>query len=57
MMGNLLFWLGIGAPQKTVRTKPTDSRRWVGSFVVGILLPLLIAAALFILLAIVGSPE
>jgi hypothetical protein len=56
-MGNLLFWLGIGAARKSARSKPTDSRDWVGSFVVGILFPLLIAAGLFILLALGGSPE
>jgi hypothetical protein len=56
-MGNLLFWLGIGAAQKGAGSKPTDSRHWVGSFVVGILFPLLIAAGLFILLALGGSPE
>jgi hypothetical protein len=50
MIGNLFFWLGT-------RTKPADSRHWVGSFVVGILFPLLITAGLFILLALGGSPE
>jgi hypothetical protein len=57
MMGNLLFWLGIGAAQKSARSKPTDNRHWVSSFVVGILVPLLITAGLFILLALAGSPE
>ena len=57
MMGNLLFWLGIGAAQKSARSKPTDNRHWVSSFVVGILFPLLITAGLFILLALAGSPE
>ena len=50
MIGNLFFWL-------STLTKPTDSRHWVGSFVVGILFPLLITAGLFILLALGGSPE
>ena len=48
MIGNLFFWLGT-------RTKSTDSRHWVGSFVVGILFPLLITAGLLILLALGGS--
>ena len=48
MIGNLFFWLGA-------RTKPTDSRYWVGSFVIGILFPLLITAGLLILLALGGS--
>jgi hypothetical protein len=46
-MGNLLFWLGIGAAQKGARSKgvkPTDRRHRVISIVVGILLALLIAA-------------
>jgi len=50
MIGNLFFWL-------STLTKPTDSRHWVGSFVVGILFPLLITAGLFILLALGVSPE
>jgi hypothetical protein len=50
-MGNLLFWLGIGAAQKgTGSNKRTDSRHPVVSFVVGSLLALLIAAGAFILL-------
>jgi hypothetical protein len=48
MIGNLFFWLGT-------RSKPTDGRHWVGSFVVGILFPLLITAGLLILLALGGS--
>src|SRR6516225_10088879 len=48
MIANLFFWLGT-------RTKPTDSRHWVGSFVVGILFPLFITAGLFMLLALGGS--
>jgi hypothetical protein len=52
-MGNLLFWLGIGAAQKGARSKgvkPTDRRHRVISIVVGILLALLIAAGSFLLL-------
>jgi hypothetical protein len=52
-MGNLLFWLGIGAAQKGARSKevkPTDRRHWVISIIVGILLALLIAAGSFLLL-------
>jgi len=50
-MGNLLFWLGIGAAQKGAKPKEVKpSRHWVVSFVVGTLLALLIAAGAFILL-------
>ena len=50
-MDKLLFWLGIGAAQKGAGSnKRTDSRHWVISLVVGILLALLIAAGAFILL-------
>jgi hypothetical protein len=49
-MGNLLFWLGIGAAQKSAGSKPAERRPWVVSFVVGILIALLIAAGAFILL-------
>jgi hypothetical protein len=50
-MGNLLFWLGIGAAQKGARSKEVKpSRHWIISFVVGILLALLIVAGAFILL-------
>jgi hypothetical protein len=44
-MGNLLFWLGIGAAQK-----PTVRRHWVVSFVVGILATALITVGMFLLL-------
>jgi len=47
-MGNLLFWLGIGAAQKGAGSKPIERRHWVASLVVGILLALLIAAGAFI---------
>jgi hypothetical protein len=49
-MGNLLFWLGLGAAQKGAGSKEVKpSRHRVISFVVGILLALLIVAGLFIL--------
>jgi len=38
-MGNLLFWLGIGAPQKSAASKKVKpSRHWVISLVAGVLL-------------------
>ena len=49
-MGNLLFWLGIGAAQKGAGSKPIERRRWVASLVVGILIALLIGAGAFVLL-------
>jgi hypothetical protein len=49
-MGNLLFWLGIGAAQKGARSKPIERRHWVVSLVVGILVALLIAVGMFFLL-------
>jgi hypothetical protein len=49
-MGNLLFWLGIGAAQKGAGSKPIERRHWVVSFVVGILIAVLIAAGMFFLL-------
>ena len=49
-MGNLLFWLGIGAAQKGAGSKPTERRHWVVSLVVGILIAVLITAGAFILL-------
>ena len=49
-MGNLLFWLGIGAAQKGAGSKPMNDRHRVISIVVGILLALLIVAGSFILL-------
>jgi len=50
-MGNLLFWLGIGAAQKGAGSKEVKpSRHWVISLVVGSLLALLIAAGAFVLL-------
>jgi hypothetical protein len=49
-MGNLLFWLGIGAAQKGAGSKPIKRRHWVASLVVGILIAVLIAAGMFFLL-------
>jgi len=49
-MGNLLFWLGIGAAQKGAGSKPIERRHWVASLVVGILIAVLIAAGMFFLL-------
>jgi hypothetical protein len=49
-MGNLLFWLGIGAAQKGAGSKPMQRRHWVVSFVVGILIAVLIAVGMFFLL-------
>jgi hypothetical protein len=49
-MGNLLFWLGIGAAQKGAGSKAMERRHWVASLVVGILIAVLIAAGAFILL-------
>ena len=49
-MGNLLFWLGIGAAQKGPGSKPIKRRHWVASLIVGILIVLLIAVGMFFLL-------
>jgi hypothetical protein len=49
-MGNLLFWLGIGAAQKGAGSKPIRPRHWVVSLVVGFLVALLIAVGIFALL-------
>jgi ATP/ADP translocase len=49
-MGNLLFWLGIGAAQKGAGSKPIKRRHWVASLIVGILVVLLIAVGMFFLL-------
>jgi hypothetical protein len=47
-MGNLLFWLGIGAAQKGAGSKPTEYRHWVVSLVVGILIAVLIGVVLLV---------
>jgi hypothetical protein len=49
-MGNLLFWLGLGAAQKGAGSKALDRRNRALSFAVGTLLALLIAVGMFILL-------
>jgi len=49
-MGNLFFWLGVGAAQKGAGSKPIERRHWVASLIVGILIAVLIAAGAFILL-------
>jgi hypothetical protein len=49
-MGNLLFWLGIGAAQKGAGSKPIERRHWVASLIVGTLLALLIGVGMFFLL-------
>jgi hypothetical protein len=49
-MGNLPFWLGIGAAQKGAGSKPIKRRHWVASLVVGILIAVLIAVGMFFLL-------
>jgi len=51
-MGNLLFWLGIGASQKSAASpglKP--SRHPLISLVVGLLVALAIVAGIFVLFA------
>jgi len=56
-MGNLLFWLGIGAAQKGgAGSKPIDRRNRALSLAVGTLLALLIAVGMFILLVSQQSP-
>jgi len=50
-MGNLLFWLGLGAAQKGAGSKEVKpGRHPVIAFVVGILIAVLIAVGMFILL-------
>jgi hypothetical protein len=49
-MDKLLFWLGIGAAQKTAGSKPIERRHPVTSLIVGILIAALIVAGAFILL-------
>jgi hypothetical protein len=49
-MDKLLFWLGIGAAQKSAGSKPIERRHPVTSLIVGILIAVLIAAGAFILL-------
>jgi hypothetical protein len=49
-MGNLLFWLGLGAAQKGAGSKALGRRDRALSLAVGTLLALLIAVGMFILL-------
>jgi hypothetical protein len=56
-MGNLLFWLGIGASQKAAEPKeatPRDRPHQVVGIIAGALIALLIGVGLFILLATNG---
>jgi hypothetical protein len=55
-MGNLLFWLGIGAAQKGAGSKALDRRNTALSLAVGTLVALLIAGGMFILLVSQQSP-
>jgi hypothetical protein len=50
-MGNLLFWLGIGAAQKGAGSKPTRRPHWVVSLIVGVLVAALIGVGMFFLFA------
>jgi hypothetical protein len=49
-MGSLLFWLGIGAAQKSAGSKPMGRRNRALSLAVGSLVGLLIAVGMFVLL-------
>jgi hypothetical protein len=49
-MGNLFFWLGVGAAQKGAGSKPMEPRHGALSFVVGTLVARLIAVGMFLLL-------
>ena len=49
-MGNLLFWLGIGAAQKGAGSKPIERRNWVVSLVVGVLVAAMMIVGMFLLL-------
>jgi len=49
-MDKLLFWLGIGAAQKSAGSKSTDGRNWVVSLVVGTLIAGLMIVGMFLLL-------
>jgi hypothetical protein len=51
-MGNLPFWLGIGAAQKSAQARGLKrSRHPLLSFVVGLLVALVIVAGIFVLFA------
>ena len=49
-MDKLLFWLGLGAAQKSAGSKPIERRNWVVSLVVGILVAAVIIVGTFLLL-------
>jgi len=46
-MGNLFFWLGVGAAQKGAGSKPIERRHWVASLIVGTLVALLMLSECF----------
>jgi hypothetical protein len=51
-MGNLPFWLGLGAAQKSAGSKGLKpSRHPIIAFIVGILIALAIVAGIFVLFA------
>jgi hypothetical protein len=49
-MDKLLFWLGIGAAQKSAGSKPPVQRNWVVSLVVGALVAAVMIVGMFLLL-------
>jgi hypothetical protein len=49
-MDKLLFWLGIGAAQKSAGSKPPVQRNWVVSLVVGALIAAVMIVGMFLLL-------
>ena len=50
-MDRFLFWLGIGAAQKSAGSKPRmDRRNWVVSLVIGTLITALMIVGMFLLL-------
>jgi len=56
-MDKLLFWLGIGAAQKSAQSRPIDSRNWVVSVILGILIAALIGVVLFLVLSDSIQPD
>jgi hypothetical protein len=49
-MDKLLFWLGIGAAQKSAGSKPPVQRNWVMSLVIGALVAAVMIVGMFLLL-------
>jgi uncharacterized membrane protein len=49
-MDKLVFWLGIGAAQKSTGLKATKPRHWVVSLIVGTLIAVLLGVGAFLLL-------